>query len=111
MKNVHYIKPKANFVRTLRPQDLASLGIDAKETLVWSPENNFRLTLNNKVSESLVAKLPAEFRAIDVDGDDEPVEVVDPMTTIQSPQAVVNDSEGDENDDDESSTLDEDEES
>lgn len=111
MKNVHYTKPKSNFVRTLRPIDLASLGIDTKETLVWSPQNNFCLTLNNKLSDSLVDKLPKEFRVVDINDDDEPVAVIDPMTTIQTPQAVSDDSEGDENDDDESSTLDEDEES
>lgn len=111
MKHVHYIKPKPNFVRTLRPVDLASLGIQSKETLEWSPQNSFCLTLANKLSDSLVDKLPKEFRAVDIDDDDEPVEVIDPMTTIQTPQAVSDDSEGDENDDDESSTLDEDEES
>lgn len=111
MKNVHYLKPKPNFVRTLRPIDLASLGIDTKETLVWSAGNNFCMTLSNKLSESLVEKLPTEFRAVDIDDDDELVEVSDPMTTIQTPQAVSDELEEDENDDDESSTLDDEEES
>ena len=111
MKNVHYAKPKPNFVRTLRPVDLASLGIDTKETLVWSAGNNFCMTLSNKLSDSLVAKLPTEFRVVDIDDDDETVAVIDPMTTILTPQAVSDDSEGEENDDDESSMLDEDEDS
>lgn len=112
MKNVHYIKRKPNFVRTLRPVDLASLGIQTKETLVWSADNNFCLTLNNKLSESLVDKLPSEFKLTDAPDDEfEAPEVIDPLVTLQSPQAVVNDSEGEQNDDDESSTLDDEEES
>jgi hypothetical protein len=110
MKKVHYTKPKPNFVRTLRPVDLASLGIQSKETLVWSAGNQFCLTLNNKLSDSLAEKLPAEFRVVDIDEDDEPVEVIDPMTTIQTPQELADESEDDEIDDDESSMLDDEEE-
>lgn len=110
MKNVHYTKPKPNFVRTLRPIDLASLGIQSKETLVWSAGNQFCLTLSNKLSDSLAEKLPTEFRVVDSDQDDEPVEVIDPMTTIQSPQELFDESEDDEIDDDESSMLDDEEE-
>lgn len=111
MKNVHYLNPMPDFIRILRPIDLASLGIHTKETLVWSPDNNFCVTLNNKVSDSLVDKLPTEFRAIDVDGDEPDDEIDDPLTSLQSPQGSVNDLEGNENDDDDSSTLDDEEES
>lgn len=110
MKTVHYTKPKKDFVRTLRPIDLASLGIQSKETLVWSEQNNFCLLLSDELSDSLVEKLPTELKAVDAEGD-EPLEVDDSNATSQLPEEIVDDSEGDEIDDDESLTLDDEEES
>jgi len=111
MKNVHFVRAKKDFVRILRPIDLASLGIQAKETLVWSEQNKFCLVLNNKLSDSLVEKLPEDFLATDAEGDEPDDEISDPLVTLQSPQGIVNDSEDVETDDDESSTLDDEEES
>lgn len=110
MKSVHYTRPRPGFSRVLRPIDLASLGIQSKENLEWSGANNFCLVLNNKLSESLVEKLPAEFVMVDVDGD-ESDDIDDADAILQAPLTVSNDSLKHEHDDDESSTLDEDEES
>lgn len=110
MKNVQYARPKKDFSRVLRPIDLASLGIQSKETLVWSEQNRFCLVLNNKLSESLAEKLPNDFLITDAEGDEPDIEISDPLTSLQSPQGVVNDSLDDENDGDESSTLDGEEE-
>lgn len=104
MYNVHYKYPRPDFNRVLRPQDLATLGIETKEILVWSTENNFQLTLNNKLSESLVAKLPDDFYLSNRQ-DDEPAPIVDDLDA-GSPEEIVNDSQSDENDDDESLTVD-----
>jgi hypothetical protein len=104
MKTVSYKRPRKNFRRTLRPIDLASLGIQTKETLVWSGENQFSLVLNNKLSESLVAKLPNEFSMVDADGD-EPDADDDESSEDQSEESP-SDSDDDGNDDDESSTGD-----
>lgn len=88
MKAVRYARPRPNFRRTLRPRDLDMLGLENKgETLVWSPENKFTIVMSNKASESLVAKLPGEFILFDAEGDDEPEEVLDPMTSLASTQS------------------------
>lgn len=104
MKTVSYKRPRKNFTRTLRPIDLARLGIQSKETLVWSGENQFSLVLNNRLSDSLVAKLPAEFSAVDAEGD-EPDESSDESSEDQSEESP-NDADDDGIDDDESLTDD-----
>lgn len=100
MKNVHYRKPRANFRRVLRPKDLEQLGISGvKETLIWETSNRFTVVLNNKVSESLVEKLPTEFKMTDAEGDDEIPEVPELLTSLaesasSDPEGSVNESEG-----------------
>lgn len=92
MKRVRYARPRANFVRRLRPIDLRQLGIDHNEELVWNQANRFEIVLSNKVSESLVARLPDEFILFEAGGEDEAPEVKEPMTSIAESASV--DSEG-----------------
>jgi hypothetical protein len=88
MKRVRYARPRANFIRTLRVKDLDQLGIDHKgEDLVWDKDNGFEIVMSNKMSDSLVEKLPNEFILFDSDAEDEPVEVLDPMTSLASQQS------------------------
>lgn len=114
MKSVRYMYPRANFRRVLRPTDLERLGmINVKETLVWEPENGFTIVMNNKLSDSLVDKLPSEFIALDADGDDEAPVVLEPMTSIAqstsgNPAGSPIEAVPNLDDDDESSTDDDD---
>lgn len=108
MKAVRFNRPRANFRRILRPHDLEALGISSKETLVWNPENNFTIVMNNKLSESLVGKLPGEFTMSDTEGDDEDPEVLDPMTSLAQsgsghPEGSADESKDDPDDDDDES--------
>lgn len=96
MKTVRYARPRANFVRRMRPIDLQRLGIDHKEELVWSQANQFQIVLSNKLSESLVAKLPGEFILFEAGGEDEAPEVKEPMTSIAESASVDSEDDPDE---------------
>lgn len=110
MKRVRYARPRPGYKRTLRTKDLDQLGIEHKnEDLTWSPENRFEVVLSNKMSESLVAKLPGEFVLFDTDGEDEAPEVEERMTSLadsitRSGEGFSDDPVSDSGDDDESST-------
>jgi len=101
MKSVTYIRGRAKFRRVLRPSDLDRLGVPHKdEDLVFSPENKFTIVMNNKMSDSLVAAFPDDFKAYSVDGDDEEpeIEVKEPLTSLtassaQDPDESADDSE------------------
>jgi hypothetical protein len=108
MKNVHYLRPRANYRRILRPADMEWLGLETKENLVWEPENHFVVKLNNKLSDSLVEKFPDEFMAVATEEDDEIPEVPEPLTSLAqsasgAPEQDPNDSEVASDDADESS--------
>ena len=114
MKHVRYTEPKPNFTRTMRIQDFVSLGIPAPPAdAVWSTANGFTVVMSNKVSDSLVAKLPEDFMIMKELGDDE-ILSNDVMVTSSDQSASVDpkkssdDSQGDPDDDDESLTGDDD---
>lgn len=110
MKRVRYARPRANFERILRVSDLDALGVPHKgEPLVWNQANGFEIVMSNKMSESLVDKLPKEFILFDTDGEDEAPEVLEPMTSLaqsasDEPEELPDESESAGDDDDESLT-------
>lgn len=86
MKTVYYKNGRANKSRILRPEDLTRLGVDNPKgaTLVFNAGNQFGIVMSNKASDSLVAALPGEFKAVEgADGDDD-VEVLDQQTTLDA---------------------------
>jgi hypothetical protein len=81
MKNVIWNGAAAGSARVLRVKDLDALDIKHKdEDLVWNQANNFTLEMSNQMSDSLVEKLPGEFRV--TEGTDEVPEIQDPMTSF-----------------------------
>jgi len=113
MKTVHYVFPRAGFQRIFRPRDMAQLGcIEVfTEDLVWSTENKFSIVMSDEASDLLVAKLPEEFRAYPVKGDEPEAEAEELPPVIRRrskassvPESVPDQSEGEADDDDESST-------
>ena len=85
MKNVRFLRARANFTRVLRTSDLDRLGIKHKgQDLVWNQANNFTIEMNNQMSDSLVEMFPREFVATPTDEADEAPEVQEPMTSLAS---------------------------
>jgi hypothetical protein len=110
MPAVRYIRIRKGFKRTLRVKDLEQLGIPHEgQPLSWGVHNGFTIVMSKEMSDSLVAKLPNEFIALPVKGEDESpsTDSVDDSES-DDPQESVVDSEGDPEDDDESSTGDDD---
>jgi hypothetical protein len=68
MKSVRYTKGSKGIIRVMRPQDLDRLHVPHDgEDLVWNQANNFTIVMNNRMSDSLVERLPTEFVAEDAD--------------------------------------------
>lgn len=59
---------RPNRRRVLSTQDLAALGIERSEDMVFSRENGFTLELSNQAGDLLVKRLPEEF--LEVSSDD-----------------------------------------
>lgn len=102
MKEVRYIRVKPNFRRIMRVKDFVALGIDPPASdQMWSAQNRFTVVMSNELSDSLVAKLPAEFMIMNELGDDDaPID----ESASSDPQEQSDASEGDPDDDDESLT-------
>lgn len=96
MKNVKYRAAGSGIIRTLLPSDMERLNVampkddqlDGQGNVSWNEANHFSIVMTNAASDSLVGQLPREFEAIDSDEDDEPIEVVEPLTdSISAAQA------------------------
>lgn len=109
MKTVRWARPAANKRRILRVQDLVQLGVEHKgEDLTWSKDNKFEIVMTNRMSDSLVGKLPGEFVVFDIEGEagDEPVEILEPLTTLTPPQSELADASDDQASDESQGSLD-----
>lgn len=110
MKRVRYARPRPHFTRGIRVKDMDRLGIDHKgQDLMFNAANHFEIVMSNKMSESLVDKFPGEFLVFDSDAEDEPVEVLEPMTSLahsstSEPEGDPESSEESESDDSQAST-------
>lgn len=72
MPAVRLIHIRKNFRRTLRVSDLDQLGVPHEgKPLSWDASNGFTIVTSREMSDSLVAKLPKEFIALPVPGEDE----------------------------------------
>jgi hypothetical protein len=61
MAQVRYLSPKPNYRRIFRAEDLAGLGVDHPDTIVFEKSNNWTLEMNDGACDALVSKLPEEF--------------------------------------------------
>ena len=105
MKNVKYIGAMAIPAKTRReldPPSLERLGVDYSHgTAIWSPENSHILEMTSDGGDALVAALPNEFAITE----DEPGEMMQPMTNLH-PQLNLDGESTDETDDDDESSDD-----
>ena len=61
MSRVRYLAAKPNYRRILRTEDLAALGVNHSETIVFEQANNWTVEMSDEACETLVNKLPQEF--------------------------------------------------
>lgn len=71
MKKVRWLASKNSYVRVLRPQDFSRLGTLVTEDVTFSKENDFTVLMEDHACDTLVAKLPGEFVALEAPEDGE----------------------------------------
>lgn len=73
MAQIRYLAPRPSYRRLLSAEDLARLGVDHPDNIVFEQSNDWTLEMNDGACDTLVSKLPTEFVVLEAPTEELPV--------------------------------------